>query len=79
MAVLSWLTRDALISGTEDAPYGRKIQKEQQGGAHYLNVTNAKEVNEVILEIGQEPCINRARKHVITSRLRRLKKINYVK
>ncbi|KAK7191603.1 hypothetical protein DPSP01_004790 [Paraphaeosphaeria sporulosa] len=77
MAVLCLLTRDSLnlrladltcpvhwLQGSEDAPYGCAVQKEQielfkgsvekklsivEGGAHYLNATNAKEVNEAIL------------------------------
>ena len=54
------------LQGTEDTPYGCQVQHEQielfsgsverklsivQGGAHYLNATNAKEVNEAVLEM----------------------------
>lgn len=79
MAVLCLLSRDSLtlrlgdvgcpvhwLQGTEDAPYGCRVQEEQlelfsgsvdkrlsivEGGAHYLNATNAKEVNEAVLEM----------------------------
>lgn len=79
MAVMCLLERDGLLlrlgdikcpvywlQGTEDAPYGNEVQKEQiemftkakekrlvfvEGGAHYLNATNAKEVNEAVLEM----------------------------
>lgn len=52
------------LQGTEDAPYGCQVQHEQielftgsrekklsivEGGAHYLNATNPKEVNEAVL------------------------------
>lgn len=54
------------LQGTEDAPYGCEVQHEQiklfaasqdkklsivEGGAHYLNATNPKEVNAAISEI----------------------------
>lgn len=54
------------LQGTEDAPYGCQVQHEQielftgskekklvivDGGAHYLNATNSKEVNAAILEM----------------------------
>ncbi|KAF3032928.1 hypothetical protein E8E12_004421 [Didymella heteroderae] len=54
------------LQGTEDAPYGCQIQHEQielfttsiekklrivEKGAHYLNATNPKEVNEAVLEM----------------------------
>lgn len=76
MAVLCLVSRDSLLlrlsdvtcpvywlQGTEDLPYGCRIQHEQielftgskekklsivEGGAHYLNATNPKEVNEAI-------------------------------
>lgn len=54
------------LQGSEDTPYGCEVQKEQielfrgskerrlsvvEGGAHYLNATNAEEVNEAVLEM----------------------------
>lgn len=79
MAVLCLMSRDSLtlrlgdvecpvywLQGTEDAPYGCVVQKEQielfagskeaklrivEGGAHYLNATNPREVNEAVLEM----------------------------
>ena len=54
------------LQGTEDAPYGCQVQYEQielftgskekklsivEGGAHYLNATNPKEVNAAILDM----------------------------
>jgi microsomal epoxide hydrolase len=54
------------LQGTEDTPYGCQVQHEQiesfagsverkltivQGGAHYLNATNPKEVNSAVLEM----------------------------
>lgn len=79
MAVMCLLSRDSLtvrlgdvecpvywLQGTDDAPYGSRIQSEQiemftgskekklsivEGGAHYLNATNAKETNEAIMEM----------------------------
>ncbi|KAJ4398714.1 hypothetical protein N0V91_009991 [Didymella pomorum] len=54
------------LQGSEDAPYGCQVQLEQielftaskkkkltivEGGAHYLNATNPKEVNEAVLEM----------------------------
>jgi microsomal epoxide hydrolase len=54
------------LQGTDDAPYGCQVQHEQielfagskdkklsivEGGAHYLNATNPKEVNAMILEM----------------------------
>ena len=54
------------LQGTEDTPYGCQVQHEQielfaasverklsivQGGAHYLNATNPREVNEAVLEM----------------------------
>jgi pimeloyl-ACP methyl ester carboxylesterase len=54
------------LQGTEDTPYGCQVQHEQislftrskdkklsivEGGAHYLNATNPREVNEAILEM----------------------------
>lgn len=53
------------LQGTQDTPYGNQIQHEQielfgstdknlkivEGGAHYLNATNPKEVNEAVLEM----------------------------
>ena len=79
MAVLCLMSRDSLtlrlgdvacpvywLQGTEDAPYGCRVQYEQielftaskdkklsivTGGAHYLNATNPAEVNEAVLEM----------------------------
>ncbi|KAF2741998.1 alpha/beta-hydrolase [Sporormia fimetaria CBS 119925] len=57
------------LQGTEDAPYGSQVQNEQidlftaarwkrleiiDGGAHYLNATHAKQVNEVVLKMVKE-------------------------
>lgn len=54
------------LQGTDDTPYGCQVQHEQielftgskekrlsivEGGAHYLNATNPKEVNEAVLEM----------------------------
>lgn len=79
MAVLCLMLRDSLtlrlgdvtcpvfwLQGTDDAPYGCQVQREQidlftasrekklsivDGGAHYLNATNPKQVNEAVLEM----------------------------
>ncbi|KAF2997343.1 hypothetical protein E8E13_003369 [Curvularia kusanoi] len=79
MAVLCLMSRDSLLlrlsdvtcpvywlQGTDDAPYGCRVQHEQielftgsrdktlsivEGGAHYLNATNPKEVNEAIMNM----------------------------
>lgn len=79
MAVICLLGRDGLgerlgdvkcpvywLQGTEDAPYGVKVQQEQinwftgskeknlivvGGGAHYLNATNPVEVNQAVLDM----------------------------
>jgi microsomal epoxide hydrolase len=54
------------LQGTEDTPFGSQIQQEQielftgskerkltnvQGGAHYLNATNPREVNEAVMDM----------------------------
>ncbi|KAF2126666.1 putative alpha/beta hydrolase [Dothidotthia symphoricarpi CBS 119687] len=79
MAVLCLLERDSLclrvadvtcpvywLQGSEDAPYGAQVQREQiemfsrsrdarlsivEGGAHYLNATNPREVNGAVLDM----------------------------
>ncbi|KAF7555319.1 hypothetical protein G7046_g6588 [Stylonectria norvegica] len=79
MAVIALVTRDGLLlrlsdvkcpvywlQGTEDIPFGTRIQEKQlklftsaketklsfvEGGHHYLNATNPKEVNEAMLEL----------------------------
>ncbi|KAF9697876.1 hypothetical protein EKO04_004100 [Ascochyta lentis] len=57
------------LQGTEDTPYGCQVQHEQielftaskekrlsivEGGAHYLNATNPKEINKAVLEMVQK-------------------------